>query len=309
MFKKLLLLGVVMTSVVATAQDEKRGWYFKAGGSYFFQSTATEFPIVSGRQPNQDVYINQKLVSRKSITGSFGEGFRTSLNGGYRFTERLGIEMGVNYYTSKSKTMAQTSTDQIFVDSHGQTIFNFTANGVVRALDLAPAAVLYLGETNGFEPYTKVGVLIPVYGNLEITTDAVVPTSPTTVGNLHKVDKIKPNPTIGFLATLGTSYKLTGKLSAFAELEYRNFTVHGKTKETTEYKINGVDRLNTLSVADIHTNYVDHLTSTSNNIETNHATPDTPNKSYVDSTRPMDELSSYISISGVGLTLGLKYSL
>jgi hypothetical protein len=34
------------------------------------------------------------------------------------------------------------------------------------------------------------------------------------------------------LAALGTSYKL-GNLS-FAELEYRNFTVHGKTKETTD---------------------------------------------------------------------------
>lgn len=290
-----------MTSVVATAQDEKKGWYFKAGGSYFFQTAATEFPIVSGRQPNQDVYVNQELVSRKAITGSFGEGFRTSLNGGYRFTERLGIEMGVNYYTSKSKTMAQTTTDQIFVDSHGQTIFNFTANGKVRALDLAPSAVLYLGETNGFEPYTKVGVLIPVYGNLEITTEAVIPTSASTVGNLHKVDKIKPNPTVGFMAALGTSYKLADKLSAFAELEYRNFTVHGKSKETTEYTINGVDRLNTLTTSQIHSNYVDGINSNSNNPETN---PDN-----FDSSKPLDEISSYISISGLGLTLGIKYEL
>jgi hypothetical protein len=29
------------------------------------------------------------------------------------------------------------------------------------------------------------------------------------------------------------------------KLEYRNFTVHGKTKETEVYTENGVDRLNT----------------------------------------------------------------
>ena len=34
------------------------------------------------------------------------------LTAGYRFTARLGVELGVNYYTSNDKTMAQT-TDQI----------------------------------------------------------------------------------------------------------------------------------------------------------------------------------------------------
>ncbi|MCL9808172.1 outer membrane beta-barrel protein [Flavobacterium luminosum] len=308
MIKKLLLAACMVSTLTMTAQTEeptsntdKKGWYLKAGGSYFIQTAATEFPIVSGRQPNSDVYVAQELVSRKAITGSFGEGFRTGLTAGYRFTERLGFEMGINYYRSNSKTMAQTKTDQIFVNDNNEMIFNFTANGKVTAFDLAPALVLYLGETNGFEPYTKVGVLVPVHGDLEITTNAVIPTSPTTVGNLHKVDKVKPNPTIGFMAALGTSYKLTNKLSAFAEVEYRNFTVHGKSKETTEYTVNGVDRLNTLAPAQIHSNYVDSLGTNSNNAETN------PNG--VDPTKPLDELSSYISISGVGLTLGLKYSL
>jgi hypothetical protein len=107
------------------------------------------------------------------------------------------------------------------------------------------------------------------------------------------------------MSAIGTSYKLGKHISAYAELEYRNFTVHGKTKETEVYRENGVDKyykqFRQASYAAIHTDYVDRLDSSSNNREYN--------ESGYDSTKPMEELSSYVGISGLGLTLGLKYSL
>ena len=98
-------------------------------------------------------------------------------------------------------------------------------------------------------------------------------------------------------------------ISVFAELEYRNFTVHGKTKETTEFTVNGNDALASRTTAQRYTVYRDRLDTNSNNplFNPNTSTPDTK-----DTTRPndkMDELSSYVGISGLGLTLGLKYSL
>lgn len=301
---KLFLFGLLvsaMTMVGQTAQKQEN-WYFKLGGSYFIQTAATEFPTVGGNLPLDRTYVGGKLVSEESVTGSFGEGFRTGLTAGYRFNTRLGVEMGVNYYSSIDKKMAQTTTDAIFV-SGGKPVYNFKSVGQITAFDLAPALVLFLGEKYGFEPYTKVGVLVPIHGDLEITTDAIAPTgiaNPATVA-VHSVDKVKPNPTIGFTAALGTSYKLGKNISAFAELEYRNFTVHGQTKETTEFTRNGQDALATRTSAQIHTNYRDRLDVNSNNVLTN------PNG--VDSSKPMDELSSYVGISGLGLTLGLKYSL
>ena len=303
MKKQLFLLGFAVCSMTMVGQTEKKeSWYFKVGGSYFTQTAATEFPTVGGNAALDKVYVGGKLVSEESVTGSFGEGFRSGATVGYRFNTRLGVEMGINYYSSADKTMAKTTTDQIFI-SGGRPVYNFKSVGQISAFDLAPALVLFLGEQNGFEPYTKVGVLVPVHGDLEITTDAIVPTgvaSPATIA-VHSVDKVKPNPTVGFMASLGTSYKLGGNISAFAEVEYRNFTVHGKSKETTEFTMNGQNALAGRSQAQIHTNYVDRLDVNSNNAATN------PNG--LDSTEPMDELSSYVGISGLGLTLGLKYSL
>ena len=301
MKKNLFVLGLLVCAMSMFAQTEKKeSWYFKLGGSYFVQATATQFPIVGGQTPNRDVYVNGKLASRESITGSFGEGFRYGGNVGYRFTPRLGVEMGINYYNSNRKTMVET-VDRVISEAGGMpTYLDLTSEGQVKALDLAPAVVLFLGELKGFEPYSKVGVIVPVNGKLTIETTQDY--NGPAVGGERKVfqsDKVKPNATIGFLAALGTSYKLGKNLSAFGEVEYRNFTVHGKTKETTVYTVNGTDALSTRTTAQINSNYTGYLDSTSNNSDFN----------TVDPAKPSDELSSYISISGVGLTLGLKYSL
>lgn len=294
-----------MTAVAQTEKAEKpESWYFKLGGSYFNQTASTEFPTVGGHDAMDRTYVGGKLVSEKSVTGSFGQGFRTGITAGYRFSTRIGFELGVNYYTSNDKKMAQTTSD---VPITPAGVYSFKSVGQITAFDVAPAVVMFLGEHKGFEPYTKVGVLVPIHGDLEITSDAYAPIAfsptgtPTAFGNVHSVDKVKPNPTIGFTAALGTTYKLTSHLSAFAELEYRNFTVHGKTKETTEFTVNGQDALATRTTAQIHTNYRDGLDVNSNNAATN---PNGVNKD-----KPMDELSSYVGISGLGLTLGIKYSL
>jgi hypothetical protein len=212
--------------------------------------------------------------------------------------------MGFNYFTGNDKTMVKTVNRLV---AAGPTFVTGTAEGHITAFDLAPAIVLFLGETHGFEPYTKVGVIVPVVGDLTIETNRTY-TNPLGTTNTHTKDVVLPNPTVGFMAALGTSYKLGKNISVFGELEYRNFTVHGKTKETKTYTENGVDKLNTptgfrpdASYSASHVNYVEQINTTSNSKVTNAA--------GFDNTRATDDISSYVGISGLGLTLGLKYSL
>jgi len=312
---KLFLLGLLVSTMTMVGQDKKKeSWYFKLGGSYFVQTAATEFPVISGQLPNTDVYAanGTTLVSRETNTGSFGEGFRTGLSAGYRFTPRLGVEMGFNYFTGNNKTMVETVNRLV---AAGPTFVTGKAEGKITAFDLAPAIVLFLGEAAEFEPYTKVGVIVPVVGDLTIETNRTY-ANPAGTTNTHTKDVVLPNPTVGFMAALGTSYKLGKNISAFAELEYRNFTVHGKTKETKVYTENGVDKLNTptafradASYSASHVNYVEQINSNSNNPLFN---PNTATADPSDTMRPndaKDDISSYVGISGLGLTLGLKYSL
>jgi hypothetical protein len=78
--------------------------------------------------------------------------------------------MGV-YYSSNDKTMAQTTNRLISYDpaTSPAAYVSFTAKGQIIAFDLAPLWFV-LGEHAGFEPYTKVGVIVPVHGTLDIET-------------------------------------------------------------------------------------------------------------------------------------------
>jgi hypothetical protein len=53
--------------------------------------------------------------------------------------------MGVNYYSSSAKTMAQTTNRLISYDpaKPAATYVSFTAKGQITAFDLAPALVLF----------------------------------------------------------------------------------------------------------------------------------------------------------------------
>jgi opacity protein-like surface antigen len=321
MKKNLFLLGLLVCSIATMAQteqaDKPESWYFKLGGSYFIQTAATDFPIISGTLPNNDVYAadGTTLVSREANHGSFGQGFRSTFAAGYRFNTRLGVEMGINYYVGNNEKMAETTHRLV---AAGPTFVSGTAEGRIRAFDLSPALVLFLGEHKGFEPYTKVGVIVPIHGDLTIETNRTYTNSTgTPVLKTFSKDVVKPKPTVGFMAAIGTSYKLGKNISVFAEVEYRNFTVHGDTKETEVYTENGVDKLHTsttfrpdASYSASHVKYVDKLTTNSNHYLFNPNTATTNIEK--DTTRPdeaMNDISSYVGISGLGLTVGLKYSL
>lgn len=320
---KLFLLGLLVSAMTVagqtknTADSKPETWYFKLGGSYFMEATGTEFPVVNGQLPNSDVYAadGRTLVSRETNTGSFGQGFRTGITAGYRFTTRFGLELGVNYFNSVDKLMVKTVNRSLTPPPTPATSFvSGTAEGQVTALDLNPAVVLFFAQNKKFESYTKVGVILPIHGDLTIETNRTY-TTPAGITTAYAKEEVLPNPTLGFSGALGTTYKLGKNISLFAEIEYRNFTVGGDTKETKEYTENGVDKLNTPTsfregtYSSNHTNYVEQLNSTSNHYLFN---PNLASPYPTDTTRPneaMNDISSYISISGLGMTFGLKYSL
>jgi hypothetical protein len=67
--------------------------------------------------------------------------------------------------------MAQTTNRLISYDpaTAGSNVCKFYCKGQIIAFDLAPFGFV-LGEHAGFEPYTKVGVIVPVHGTLDIET-------------------------------------------------------------------------------------------------------------------------------------------
>ena len=314
---KKLILSVALTAAatVGALAQEGRGFYLKPTGSYFLKVTPVEFPNVGELQPRDRVVnINpltgaQTLISEETITGSFGQGWRGGLTGGFRFNSVVAFEMGVNYFQSEKQTMArQTGYNQ----SNGSTLLFIHSRGQAKALDLTPALVFHVPTSKNFKPYLKIGAVLPVYGYLDISTTVNDQTGSIAseinpafrAVELTREERIEPRPTIGFLGAAGFSVPISAKISFFSEIEYRNVSVSSKEKEVRKFEGTGTTALGTrapitidnLPNAQRYTNYHKKIDQNSN----------VPGNANYDESKHGDDLRSYINIGGLGMNVGLK---
>lgn len=233
---------------LATFAQEERGFYLKPTGSYFLKVTPVEFPNVGALQPRDYVFSIhpstgvQTRIAEETITGSFGQGWRAGLTGGFRFNRIVALEMEVNFFKSEENTMAK-QTGYI-----GTTqVLGLESIGQVTALDLTPSLVFHLPTANKFKPYLKIGAVVPVYGYLEINT-VVNDQTGTIARTIHpnftavaltRTEKVKPRPTLGFLGAAGFNYPIGKNISFFSEIAYRNVSVNSDSKEVTAFAATG----------------------------------------------------------------------
>lgn len=101
----------------AMAQDRPGSkFYLKAAGGYFFSVSNGEFPDV-GPYPPHDVRmavnpVNGQIttLSEKVLTGSYGQGIRGGLTGGYVINKYFSVEATVNYFHSRKNLMTRSVT-------------------------------------------------------------------------------------------------------------------------------------------------------------------------------------------------------
>lgn len=337
-----ILLSAMALMLAATstlyAQDKSSRpphskFYLKVAGGYFFSITPGQFPNV-GPYPPQDLHTEYNpananpfdTVSRKVLTGSYGQGVRGGLSFGYNINKYIAIEGTFNYYHSSKNLMTRTLTT---VAGSGQVLGNITSHGHVNAIDFAPSFVFSPGLEK-VNPYVRFGVVVPLWGRLYIETDALqtsnppagLPLPPGTLVKtvIHREEEIKPNVTFGMQGALGVSFNVSSRFDVFVEAEYRNVPVKSKSKEVTEYSetntaINGSTGaelqvlsqrgLGDLSVAEKNTDYVTTLDRNSNTEVNKQGTK----TFYKDDNAPSNDLKSYINIGGMGFNAGLKFRL
>ncbi|MBV8251073.1 MAG: outer membrane beta-barrel protein [Chitinophaga sp.] len=329
------LAAAITTSVQAQEKTSKphSKFYLKATGGYFFSITPGQFPNV-GPYPPQDLHTQYNpananpldTLSRKVLTGSYGQGARGGLSVGYNINKYIAVEASFNYYQSSKNLMTNTLTTVVGTN---QVLAQVTSHGHVHAFDFAPSVVFSPGYEK-INPYVRFGVVLPLWGRLVIETDALntstppagAPLPPGTLirTEIHRTEEVKPNITIGMQGALGVDFNLSPRFDVFVEAEYRNVPVKSKSKEVTKYSetntaINGATgsvitvvssrNLDQLSVAEKNTDYVTTLDKGSN---TPIAQQGTVTK-YKNDNAPANDLKSYINIGGMGFNAGIKFRL
>jgi opacity protein-like surface antigen len=322
--KKFILLSMLSASAFGAFSQEK-GFYIKPAGGYFIKVTPVEFPAINGQPARAKTTTvtgtgaaATTSTSETALTGSFGQGFRAGLIGGYQFNNVIGVELGINYFNSEGQDMMKQR-----VVNNGDVVLDVQSTGKVRAYDVAPALVFRIPNTGKFQPYSKIGIIVPFSGYLQINTSIndrtgqvaasqgiVSPAGTHTNLVLNREERINPKATIGFQSALGFDYKLGNRIGFFAELEYRNVSVGGKDKELRKYDgtatvvVNATNtpagskqlKLEEQSTGDKNVNYHKTISSEMN----------VKGTTAYDSSKPSDDLRSYINIGGLGMNVGIK---
>jgi len=328
--KAALMAALCAVASMSTTQAQNikptSKFYVKIAGGYYFSVFPGQFPKVGSYQPHdQHLEYNPTTatstsVSEKVLTGSYGAGGRGGLSFGWNINRYIAVEGTFNYYRSKKNLMTREVTTMA---GSNQTLGKIESHGFVDAIDFAPGVVI----SPGFEkvnPYVRFGMVIPLWGNLKIETDASRSGTATVGGqtvltqtSIHRNETVKPNVTIGFQGAMGVAFPVAKKLDIFVEAEYRNIPVRSKKKEVTAYDetislLNPVNGsvisqqhrgLNDLSTAERHTKYVTTLDQTSNTPVSQQGATVT----YKHNDQPANDLKSYINIGGLGANVGLRW--
>jgi len=216
-------------------------FYVRAAFGVLGEANKTAFndADVTGRtsiRPSTDIVIDDDGVeSVKSLFGTLGSGTRFNFLIGYMLNNYLGIELGVNYNKGEEKLLGRyDGPDDLGIDTFSEEF------GQLSFLDLAPTIVLSPGFSK-LNPYTRVGLSIPVTGKYEVRT-SVDKTNIVGLADIFAKGKaeIKGKFSLGFIGALGATYPLTSYLNIFGEAEFKSLHTNGKTVTITEFETKSV---------------------------------------------------------------------
>jgi outer membrane protein W len=275
MKKQLLLIVALFITTAMSAQ-----FYVGLKFGYGFGTQKTDF--------GNTVTDNSTSVEWATL----GQGLTPGLKLGYFFNDNFGFELGVNYMIGAEKTALDMKTSADLVN--GVPGIDYTITAKSNQLRLFPQLV-YRWD-NGF--YGRFGLVIPVMGKTTVTANQVVDMG-STKNTIDSETELKGKFSMGFAGAFGYNYELSDNLSLFGEVGYVGLQIRSNTAEVTKYEVNGKDMLSSVNEINKKTDYVDELTSSSNNPKYNN---------NVDTGKPLEDLRTSSGYSSVRISIGITMS-
>ena len=274
-FKMLFLIFVI--NLLSAPLLFAQGAYLNINSGY---ATSMSSQNLSGFENSTfEFYSNSYSLKHEQIIFSFGKGLNFGADFGYMFNKNLGAEIGVSYLiggnTISTLTQPNNSTE-ITVSS--------------KMLRINPSLVI----TSGFEkinPYAKFGLILGS-GYVILSSNQEISGFSGQQSNSESI-KLSGAIAIGLTSGIGALYKINDKLSFFGELNMINLS-YGPTKGIkTDFRIDGVDMLPSLTTRQKETEYLDSFTETSSN-------------SNPQDSEPSKKLKQKLPFGSFGLNLGLR---
>jgi hypothetical protein len=209
-----------------------------------------------------------------NVVGSLGKGVLANLRMGYQISNAIALDLGMSYLIGSKITSNNVSTSSNSQSELNASIFN-----------LNPAiSISHAQNSLGF--YVRSGILIGIAPKFE--NDYTANYTSGLYGYYNKVRKTEFTGGVpfGFSNSLGITFSLSPSICIVSELNLYTQTWAPEKSVITEYKLDGEDKLYTLT--DKETIYTNSLNSSSSN---------------------NSDLKFYMPLSSISFNLGLKVNL
>lgn len=297
---RISLLVIIFSTIVNIGFAQK--FYVTAGGGYAFQAGKTGFinadpNNLTSISPSLDVNISTTgQATVNDLSGTLGEGLKINVAGGYKVSDHLALELGVTY---------QKGTDVVIGRYQDPTITEETSAYIDGVL-LKPSLVLNPGFS-GINPYVRAGLVLTAAGKLYVDTKVDVPDGAGAGVDVavEAQTVVEPNFSVGYGGAIGALIPVNEKISVFAEMEFKNFTIKPKEAEIEKFSTMAITGAGPVEVtgaqlSDFPVSAKKFIFSDSYQYSTTQA-PDTS----VPSTIPVQ----YVNAGSVGLNIGIKFNL
>jgi len=223
------------------------------------------------------------ISTRKAIDVSFGKGFCFGAAFGYMLTKNIGGELNVSYLVGgKTKSKFSSTT----VETGLTTTFRTSDESVsANMFRIIPTIVIAAGLEK-FDPYAKLGLIIGM-GSMKFENNVNDNGDVSVTKN-----KMYGGVALGLSSAMGVKYNINDMMSVFAELNMVSLSYAPKKGKTTEYKINGIDQLPTMTTNEKETKFVKETTSDSS--------------SPILASEPSESTRQKWPFSSLGLNLGFR---
>lgn len=202
--------NLVMVAVLFMATTVSAQFYVSGTAGYAFAAGEKEL----GKKIAE-------LNKQEALKGSYGKGMTFQLRGGYFFSEKLGVELGLGYLLGAEAQMQQiTATGAL-------------ANADIKAKARAYGASLSLVYSLTDNIYARAGLLTKIGGKTIVEGEVKVPSLGLNIDSF-KTD-FHGKPPLGFIGAVGYALPIAENLAIFAEVEYMGINVERDKSKLQEF--------------------------------------------------------------------------
>ncbi len=260
-----------------------------------------------------------KSIEKTNIT-TLGSGIQLGGALGIKLSENLDFEFGAHYLMGANiKGNAQLVLDP--GDANQPEIKSYVNIGLkrnTRQIRVVPSLVVHGDANKKIMPYARFGLMIPVGGKTvtNVTQDFDVPTLMQGPPFYLKNDSLiaqrletKGKLSLGFQSAVGMQYNIR-KIGLFIEVAHQALSVRADKTTLVNYTENGNDRIDTKTVYEKETHYMDEMNSQSNNMEYNPKVFQNASGNYDRNApgfqKPKEEIRLVSQFSNIGVNIGLR---